>query len=46
LIPRSALEAVISCCAGGDEPDCAILDALDIDRSAGQTEPALFPAAG
>jgi MerR family mercuric resistance operon transcriptional regulator len=36
------LEAVISRCAGDDEPDCAILGTLDIDRDAasGHTEPA------
>jgi MerR family mercuric resistance operon transcriptional regulator len=29
---EDALDAMVSRCSGGDERDCAILDALDIDR--------------
>ncbi len=31
---ESALDTMVSRCSGGDERDCAILDALDIDRRA------------
>jgi MerR family mercuric resistance operon transcriptional regulator len=31
---QDALDAMVSRCSGGDERDCAILDALDIDRRA------------
>jgi MerR family transcriptional regulator, mercuric resistance operon regulatory protein len=41
-----ALETVVSRCAGGDEPDCAILNALDIDRrgASAPVEPAFSAA--
>jgi MerR family mercuric resistance operon transcriptional regulator len=36
---ENALNAVVSRCSGGDEPDCAILAALDIDHTAPSQRP-------